>query len=277
MDYFSGLTMTVASALAEDVGGGDLTAGLIDPDKTAAARVISRQPAVICGRPWVDEVLRQVDASALIEWHVEEGEQVDANALLFRLSGRACSLLTAERTMLNFLQVLSGTATRTRHYTSLIDDTNATLLDTRKTIPGLRLAQKYAVKTGGAENHRTGLFDAFLIKENHIQAAGSISAAIQRARDIKADVRIEVEVENQAELEEAIAAAPDWIMLDNFSPKDTAMAVALCQGTGIKLEASGGIENAAELKTIAETGVDYISLGTLTKHCEAIDLSMRFE
>jgi len=277
LDYFSDLTQTVAAALAEDVGDGDLTAGLIDADKDASARVISRQAAVICGRPWVDEVLRQVDRSASIEWLVEEGEQVDANTLLFTLSGPARSLLTAERTMLNFLQVLSGTATRTRHYMALIADTKARLLDTRKTIPGLRLAQKYAVKTGGGENHRIGLFDAFLIKENHIQAAGSISAAISRAREIRAGVRIEVEVENQAELEEAIAAAPDWIMLDNFSPKDMAMAVELCRGTGIKLEASGGIENAEELKAIAATGVDYISLGTLTKHCEAVDLSMRFE
>lgn len=277
MDYFTNLKDTVATALAEDLGGGDITAQLINSDKNAKARVISRQAAIICGRPWVDEVIRQVDSSIEIDWRVTESQQVAPNDTLFTLNGPACSLLTAERTALNFLQTLSGTATRTHYYANLINDTDATLLDTRKTIPGLRLAQKYAVHAGGGENHRIGLFDAFLIKENHIQAAGSITAAIEAARKISSEVRLEVEVENQTELEEAIMAEPDWIMLDNFSPKAMAMAVELCRGTGIRLEASGGIENPEELKTIAATGVDYISLGTLTKHCESIDLSMRFE
>ncbi|MBT3832627.1 MAG: carboxylating nicotinate-nucleotide diphosphorylase [Gammaproteobacteria bacterium] len=277
MDYFHELTQTVNRALDEDIRTGDITASLIDPEKKAHARIVTRQPAVVCGRPWVDEVLRQVDATITPQWHIKDGDQVQAGALLLELTGKAKSLLTAERTALNFLQLLSGTATRTNTYVQMIEGTGATLLDTRKTIPGLRLAQKYAVKTGGAENHRIGLFDAFLIKENHIEAAGSITAAIETARQLQGDLRVEVEVENLEQLGEAIMATPDWIMLDNFTLGDMRKAVDIASNTGIKLEASGGIETSAELKKIASTGVDYISLGALTKHNEAIDLSMRLQ
>ena len=276
MDYLKGIDKTVAAALAEDIGDGDLTAALIDQTTSATATIISRQQAVICGRPWVDEVLRQVDPTLSAEWLVDEGTLVEPNQALLKIEGAARSQLTAERTMLNFLQTLSGTATRTHHYVNLIAGGKTQLLDTRKTIPGLRLAQKYAVKIGGAENHRIGLFDAFLIKENHIEAAGSIAAAIEKARAMKPDARLEVEVENLEELKTAIAAQPDWIMLDNFSLTDMETAVSLATGTGIRLEASGGIEDPDDLQKIAATGVDYISLGALTKHCQAIDLSMRF-
>jgi len=275
MDYFHELTQTVNRALDEDIRTGDVTASLIDPEKKAHARIVTRQPAVVCGRPWVDEVLRQVDATITPQWHIKDGDQVQAGALLLELTGKARSLLTAERTALNFLQLLSGTATRTNTYVQMIEGTGATLLDTRKTIPGLRLAQKYAVKTGGAENHRIGLFDAFLIKENHIAAAGSITAAIGAARRLQGDLRVEVEVESLEQLSEAIIASPDWIMLDNFTLEDLHKAVDMASTTIIKLEASGGIENSEELKKIASTGVDYISIGALTKHHEAIDLSMR--
>lgn len=275
MDYFHELTQTVTRALDEDIRTGDVTASLINPEKKAHAKIITRQPAVICGRPWVDEVLRQVDTKITPNWHIKEGDQVQAGALLLELTGKAKSLLTAERTALNFLQLLSGTATRTNTYVQMIEGTGATLLDTRKTIPGLRLAQKYAVKTGGGENHRIGLFDAFLIKENHIEAAGSIAAAIETARHLQGELRIEVEVESMEQLDEAIMATPDWIMLDNFTLADMRKAVDIASNTGIKLEASGGIETSAELKKIATTGVDYISIGALTKHNEAIDLSMR--
>ena len=277
MDYFHELTQTVNRALDEDIRTGDITASLIDPEKKAHARIVTRQPAVVCGRPWVDEVLRQVDATITPQWHIKDGDQVQAGALLLELTGKARSLLTAERTALNFLQLLSGTATRTNTYVQMIEGTGATLLDTRKTIPGLRLAQKYAVKTGGAENHRIGLFDAFLIKENHIEAAGSITAAIETARQLQGDLRVEVEVESLEQLGEAIMATPDWIMLDNFTLGDMRKAVDIASNTGIKLEASGGIETSAELKKIASTGVDYISIGALTKHNEAIDLSMRLQ
>ncbi|HIE89763.1 MAG TPA: carboxylating nicotinate-nucleotide diphosphorylase [Pseudomonadales bacterium] len=277
MDYFHELTQTVNRALDEDIRTGDVTASLIDPEKKAHARIVTRQPAVVCGRPWVDEVLRQVDATITPQWHIKDGDQVQAGALLLELTGKARSLLTAERTALNFLQLLSGTATRTNTYVQMIEGTGATLLDTRKTIPGLRLAQKYAVKTGGAENHRIGLFDAFLIKENHIEAAGSITAAIETARQLQGDLRVEVEVESLEQLGEAIMATPDWIMLDNFTLGDLRKAVDIASNTGIKLEASGGIETSAELKKIASTGVDYISIGALTKHNEAIDLSMRLQ
>ena len=277
MDYFHKLTQTVSRALEEDIRTGDVTAILVDPEKKAHASIITRQPAVVCGRPWVDEVLRQVDPTIISKWHTKEGDQVLAGDLLLELSGMARSLLTAERTALNFLQLLCGTATRTNTYVQMVEGTRATLLDTRKTVPGLRLAQKYAVKTGGAENHRIGLFDAFLIKENHIAAAGSIAAAIEAARQLQGDLRVEVEVEDLEQMREAIIAKPDWIMLDNFTLIDMRKAVSMASNTGIKLEASGGIETSAELKKIASTGVDYISIGALTKHNEAIDLSMRLQ
>jgi nicotinate-nucleotide pyrophosphorylase (carboxylating) len=275
IDYLETLANTVAAALDEDFKGRDLTAELVDIDESATAEVITRNHAVIAGRPWVDEVFNQIDSDVLLDWCVSEGDQVPANTLVFSVSGSARSLLTAERTALNFLQTLSGTATTTRRYVDLVKHTNVHLLDTRKTLPGLRLAQKYAVKTAGGDNHRIGLFDAFLIKENHIAAAGSIETAINRARHLSPDSRVEVEVENMAEFRAAIDAQPDWIMLDNFSQDDLVQAVR-SNNTNIKLEASGGIEKDSDLVRIAETGVDYISIGALTKHCEATDLSMRF-
>ena len=277
MDYFRDLSENVSSALEEDIRDGDITAQIIDEKTIAVARVISRQSAIICGGPWVEEVARQIDPKLKIEWQVRDGDEVNQNDLLFAVHGKARSILSAERTMLNFLQSLSGTATQTRSYVNLISDTDTTILDTRKTIPGLRLAQKYAVHIGGAVNHRIGLFDAFLIKENHIHAAGSIDSAVSRARIIKPNARIEVEVEDLEQLNEAIAAKPDWIMLDNFNIDDLRTAYNLCNNTGIKLEASGGVENSEDLKSIASTGVHYVSIGALTKHCQAIDLSMRFD
>jgi nicotinate-nucleotide pyrophosphorylase (carboxylating) len=276
INYFETLHETVAAALGEDFKGRDLTAELIDATKTAIAEVITRDRAVIAGRPWVDEVFRQVDKDVILDWHIHEGDLVEPGTLLFTASGNARSLVTSERTALNFLQTLSGTATRTRHYVDLVKHTSVRLLDTRKTIPGLRLAQKYAVKTAGGHNHRTGLFDAYLIKENHISAAGSIAAAVKKARKLSSHHRVEIEVENLEEFRLAIDAGPDWILLDNFRHSDLIEAVASTNDNA-RLEASGGIEQDSDLVRIAETGVDYISIGALTKHCEAIDLSMRFK
>ncbi|MEX0943494.1 MAG: carboxylating nicotinate-nucleotide diphosphorylase [Pseudomonadales bacterium] len=273
-DYLQGLAETVAIALDEDIGSGDITARLILANTRATAEVITRDAAVLCGQPWVDEVFRQVDPDLLSTWFVNDSERADPGTTLFRVSGAARSILTAERTALNFLQTLSGTATRTRHYADLIKHTGTYLLDTRKTLPGLRKAQKYAVNCGGAKNHRMGLYDAFLIKENHIIASGSIAGAINSARSIAPDKRVEIEVENLDEFRQAVDAAPDWIMLDNFSLADLRTAVNAINDT-IKLEASGGIESDQDLLAIAETGVHYISVGALTKHCDAIDLSMR--
>ena len=268
----------VSDALAEDIGSGDVSAALIDPQKSATARVITRQDGVFCGRGWVAETAHQVGARTQTEisinWQVEDGQIVRANELLFELQGPAASLLTAERTMLNFVQLLSGTATKTAHYVALIQHTKTTLLDTRKTLPGLRLAQKYAVTCGGGENHRFGLYDAYLLKENHIAAAGSIRAAVQAARRAHAELPLEVETENLDELREAIAAGADIAMIDNFTLQDSKSAVALAQGK-LKLEASGGIDEKS-ITDIAETGVDYISVGELTKNVEPMDLSMRF-
>ena len=274
-DYFRDLNQIVTFALQEDIGEVDVTAQLIDPDTTAIATIITRQEATICGQPWVNEVFNQVDSDLEINWSVTEGERVTANQELLRLEGTARSLLTAERPALNFLQTLSGTATTTYRYANLIRHTDSRLLDTRKTIPGLRLAQKYAVMCGGGMNHRLGLYDAFLIKENHILACGSIGQAVARAKQLYPEKRVEIEVENLTEFHEAIEARPDWIMLDNFSIADLNKAVASTHEP-IKLEASGGIEKDEDLIAIAETGVDYISVGALTKHCLAIDLSMRF-
>ncbi len=273
-DYFKDLNQTVKFALAEDVGDVDITAELIDSKNTATAEVITREAAVICGQPWVDEVFRQVDPKVKIEWQINEADLVEADQPLLRVSGLVRSILTAERPVLNFLQTLSGTATATHRYAQLISHTNARLLDTRKTIPGLRHAQKYAVSKGGGENHRMGLYDAFLIKENHILACGSINKAINRARQLYPGRRVEVEVENLDEFYKAVEAEPDWIMLDNFPLEDMLKAVASAN-RGIKLEASGGIEEDDDLVSIAETGVDFVSIGALTKHCQAIDLSMR--
>lgn len=270
------VTANVAAALIEDVGDGDITAQLIHADQTARAFVITREDAVLCGRAWVDETLHQVDPTLELEWHAADGDQLVADQHIFSAAGAARSLLTAERTALNFLQLLSATASSAARYAGLVAHTSTTLLDTRKTLPGLRLAQKYAVRCGGCENHRVGLYDAFLIKENHIAAAGSITGAISKARGLYPDRRLEIEVESLAELREAMDGEPDWIMLDNFPLGDLRQAVAE-NNTRIALEASGGIESDADLVAIAETGVNYVSIGALTKHVRAVDLSMQFE
>ena len=265
---------TVALALAEDVGSGDLTAALIPETAQAEATVISREQAILCGAAWFDAVFRQLDPRIAIKWRVTDGDRVEPNQLLCALRGPARALLTGERTALNFLQALSGTATLARQFADTVAGTGATILDTRKTLPGLRLAQKYAVRCGGCRNHRIGLFDAVLIKENHIMAAGSITAAIVAARRLHPGVTVEVEVESLAELEEALAAGPDIVMLDNFDLGTMAEAVRVT-ARRVKLEASGNV-NFNTVRKIAETGVDYISIGGLTKDVRAVDLSMRF-
>ena len=265
----------VALSLREDIGDGDITAQLIPAQKQAAGRVITREQATIAGREWVNEVFRQVDSSVSLEWLVEDGQTVSPDQVLFRMEGTARSLLTAERAALNWLQTLSGVATNCAGYAARVAHTGVRLLDTRKTLPGLRLAQKYAVPGGGCHNHRIGLWDAFLIKENHISACGSIAGAIGEARRIAPGRPVEVETESLTELEQALSAGADIIMLDEFSMEDLNAAVAMNKGRA-KLEASGGI-NANTLVPIAETGVDYISIGALTKDVRAVDLSMRLD
>ena len=269
----------VARALAEDVGSGDLTAALVPAGRTGRATVITRESAVLCGRPWVDEVFRQLDASVRVEWVASEGESVAPDQLLCRLEGPARALLTGERTALNFLQTLSGTATVARRYAAVLDGLRCRVLDTRKTLPGLRRAQKYAVRVGGGANHRMGLYDGILVKENHIMAAGSIAAAVAAARAQGATVPVEVEVETLGELREALDAGADMALLDEFSLDDLRAAVAMNGGHPrgpIKLEASGNV-TFETLRAIAETGVDFVSVGSLTKHVRAIDLSLRFQ
>ena len=263
----------VQQALAEDVGAGDITASLIAPDALASADVITREAGVLCGTAFADETFRQVDPRCSTVWLVADGDLVDAGDTLFRVTGPARALLTAERTALNFLQALSGTATVAKDYADRVAHTDVRLLDTRKTVPGLRLAQKYAVACGGCYNHRIGLFDAFLIKENHIAAAGGIREAILAARHIAADTLIEIEVETLEELDTALSEAPDRIMLDNFPLAALREAVARTAGRA-ELEASGNVTDDT-LVAIAETGVDLISIGALTKHIRALDLSMR--
>lgn len=263
----------VSIALEEDVGSGDLTAGLVPRARRSSADIIVRERAVLCGVDWVTEVFHQVDPSIHIEWMAGDGDQLPPGGQVCRLEGQARSLLTAERTALNFLQTLSACATRAARYVEAVAGTGARILDTRKTIPGLRLAQKYAVTCGGASNHRIGLFDAILIKENHIEAAGSVSAALRRARE-QADVEIEIEVENLEQLGEALDAGARRILLDNFSLEQLLAAVRTNAGRA-RLEASGGVK-LSTVRTIAETGVDDISVGELTKDVRAVDLSMRF-
>ncbi|HMN44074.1 MAG TPA: carboxylating nicotinate-nucleotide diphosphorylase [Povalibacter sp.] len=268
----------IARALAEDVGDGDLTASLIPADKRARATVISREDAVLCGRAWFDAVFRQLDPAIEIRWFATDGDRIAANQKLCELSGSARHLLTGERTALNFLQTLSATATATRAHVDAIAGTNTRVLDTRKTIPGLRLAQKYAVVCGGGVNHRIGLFDAILVKENHIAAAGSIAAAVAQARRIAGQRVVEVEVENLDELRQALATDIDRILIDNFTLEMMREAVAINRrhdNGRVKLEASGNV-SMATIRGIAETGVDFISIGGLTKHVQAVDLSMRF-
>lgn len=269
------IAATVQRALAEDMGSGDLTAALIPVDRQAHGHVLSREQAVLCGSAWFGEVFRQLDDRIRIQWLAQDGEPVRRDQVLCRLRGPARALLSGERTALNFLQTLSGTATVARRYAEAIQGTRAVILDTRKTLPGLRSAQKYAVCCGGASNHRMGLFDGILIKENHIMAAGSITAAVATARHQGNKVPVEVEVENLDQLREALTAGADILLLDNFDPDKLREAVRITAGRA-KLEASGGIDM-AQLRIVAETGVNYVSVGALTKHVRAIDLSMRFE
>lgn len=271
------VTETVARALAEDVGSGDLTAQLIPAERASRASVITREDAVLCGTAWFDEVFRQLDPRVRVVWAASDGDRVRADRALCTLEGSSRALLTGERTALNFLQSLSGTATVTRRYVDAISGTKCRILDTRKTVPGLRLAQKYAVLCGGGTNHRIGLFDAILVKENHIAAAGSIAAAVSEARRLHAKVLLEVEVENLAELQQALDARVDRILLDNFSLDDLRAAVQTTRGhvsSRTELEASGNM-TLERVRSVAETGVDFISVGGLTKHLQAIDLSMR--
>lgn len=270
------LDSTVAVALREDVGGGDLTARLV-PERDAVARIVSREEAVLCGRPYAEAVFRAL-GGVRIDWTAADGDRVQAGQVLCSLRGSARSLLTGERTALNFLQTLSATATAAARYVAAVAGTGCVILDTRKTLPGLRLAQKYAVACGGARNHRIGLYDGILIKENHIAAAGSIAAAVAAARQVQANVPVEVEVETLPQLREALDARADIVMLDDFALADMREAVAVNRAhpAPAKLEASGGVD-LGTVRAIAETGVDFVSVGSITKHVRAIDLSMRFD
>ena len=262
-------------ALAEDVGDGDLTAALLDDRQLATARVIAREDGVLCGTAWFDEVFRQVDPRTEINWLQHDGTPITQNSRLCEIRGTACSLLTAERAALNFLQTLSGTATLVNQYVHAVEGTGVRILDTRKTIPGLRLAQKYAVRCGGGVNHRVGLYDAVLIKENHIRAAGSITRVLQEAFERFPHVGIEIEVESCEELVEALDAGATRVQLDNFSIDELQTAVTLNKGRA-RLEVSGNV-TLENLRQLAETGIDDISIGALTKHLKAFDFSMLFE
>lgn len=267
------LVKQVRTALSEDIGDGDLTAGLIPLSKQMGGSVIARENGVLAGQAWFNGVFQQLDPTVTISWNLDDGDAFITNQTLCTIQGPARSLLTGERTALNFLQLLSAVASRTRRYVDAVAGTNCTILDTRKTIPGLRLAQKYAVRCGGGSNHRMGLFDAILIKENHIASAGSIADAVEAARLTSRSVLVEVEVESSDELRQAISAGADRILLDNFSLSELAAAVAATAGRS-KLEASGGI-TLKTIEPIARTGVDFISIGELTKTIDALDLSMR--
>ena len=271
------LTNSIAAALAEDVGSGDLTAELVPTGQQAKARVISRQACTLSGQPWFDEVFRQLDTGVVCNWLLTEGDQVAPDSVICELHGQARALLTGERSALNFLQLLSGTATAARKYVDAIAGTAAIILDTRKTLPGLRRAQKYAVQCGGAQNHRMGLYDAILIKENHIAAAGSIQAAVTAAGNQASDVLIEVEVESLGQMQQALPSGAHRLLLDNFSISQLSEAVTLRDqhATDVTLEASGGI-TLDNVHAVAETGLDYISIGALTKDVLAIDFSMQF-
>ncbi|MFD2644262.1 carboxylating nicotinate-nucleotide diphosphorylase [Pseudomonas japonica] len=272
-DLTAEIEANVRRALQEDIGSGDITAQLIPAERLAKATIITREDCVIAGTAWVDAVFRQLDPRVAVHWQVQDGERAVVNQALFHLEGPARSLLTGERSALNFLQLLSGVATRAQFLADQVADTQVRLLDTRKTLPGLRLAQKYAVTCGGCHNHRIGLFDAFLIKENHIAASGGIAEAIGAARRIAPGKPVEVEVESLDELQQALNGGADIIMLDELSLDEMREAVRLTAGRA-KLEASGGI-NESTLRVIAETGVDYISIGAMTKDVKAVDLSMR--
>jgi nicotinate-nucleotide pyrophosphorylase (carboxylating) len=274
----SDLAEQVARELREDLGPGDVTAGLVPAQTRARAHVLCRESAVLCGAAWFDETFRQLDPQLQIRWHFRDGARVAPDSILCELEGAARPLLTGERTALNFLQLLSGTASVTQRYVAAVAGTSCRILDTRKTIPGLRSAQKYAVRCGGGTNHRLGLYDMVLIKENHIAAAGSIAAAIAAARHVAPGVRVEVEAETLDQLRQGLDAHADIVLLDNFALEDVRAAVALnrTHSRPLLLECSGGVD-LARLRAIAETGVDYISVGSLTKHLTAIDLSMRID
>ncbi len=265
--------LNTAAALEEDIGSGDLTASLLPADLAAHARVVNREAAVLCGKAWFEACFHALDTNASIRWHAHEGEAIQPGQILCELSGNARALLSAERPALNFLQTLSGTATATRRYADAIKGTGAVVMDTRKTLPGLRLAQKYAVRAGGGANQRVGLFDGILIKENHIAAAGGVAQVMQAAFALDAGVSIQIEVESLDELDQALAAGAKLILLDNFSIGQMREAVALTQGRAV-LEASGNI-TLENIRAVAETGVARISIGSLTKHVRAVDLSMR--
>ena len=274
MELYQLIINQVANALDEDVGSGDISAELIDAEVSLETELLVREDAVLCGCQWFDEVFRQCDEKISTRWHASDGEGITANSVVCEVSGPARGLLTAERSALNFLQTLSGTATLTRTYSDRIKHTRCKILDTRKTIPQLRVAQKYAVLCGGGSNHRIGLFDAFLIKENHLAACGGIANAVTRAREMHPDKFLEVEVENLDQLRQAIDAGVDRALLDNFSPMDMKRAVEF-NDQRIELEASGNIEE-GELQQIADCGVDFISIGALTKNLRAIDFSLRY-
>ncbi|MCP4392558.1 MAG: carboxylating nicotinate-nucleotide diphosphorylase [Gammaproteobacteria bacterium] len=274
MDLYQQIVNQVANALDEDVGSGDISAQLIDASTRLETELLVRENAVLCGIEWFDEVFRQCDAAITTQWHARDGDSISANSVICEVSGPARGLLTAERSALNFLQTLSGTATLTRTYADLIGHTDCRILDTRKTIPQLRLAQKYAVLCGGGCNHRIGLFDAYLIKENHLAATGSIAQAVTRARQMHPDKLLEVEVENLEQLQQALIAGVERALLDNFSLAEMRRAVELTDRR-IELEASGNIDQDSLIE-IAETGVDFVSIGALTKHLRAIDFSLRY-
>ena len=264
----------VRGALEEDIGSGDCTAALVSADGTLETRVISREHAVLAGAAWFDEAFRQLDPAIAIDWQAADGDRLVPDGEVCRMRGPARAILTGERTALNFLQSLSGTATRTRQYVDAVKGTGAVILDTRKTVPGLRLAQKYAVLCGGGSNHRIGLFDAILVKENHISAAGSISAAVEEAKRLYPALLLEVEVETLEQLDEAFEAGAQRVLLDNF-PRERMLEAVRCYKGRIGLEASGGIE-LDTIRGVAETGVDFISTGDITKSVRAVDFSMRF-
>ncbi|MFQ6004575.1 MAG: carboxylating nicotinate-nucleotide diphosphorylase [Woeseia sp.] len=269
----------VADAIAEDLGKGDLTADLVPPEARTSASIVTRENAVMAGRPWADEVYRQLDPAVELEWHYQDGDTITEDAVLCQVTGPARSVLSGERAALNFLQTLSGTATITGAYVTAVKGTKAAILDTRKTVPGLRNAQKYAVRCGGGVNNRMGLFDALLIKENHILSAGGIECAIQAALDTAPDVMLEVEVESLRELRDALKAGAKRLLLDNFTVDELRSAVEVNRAGGFppaELEASGGL-TLDQVRQVAETGVDFVSVGALTKNVRAIDLSLRFD
>ena len=274
----SDLAEQVATALREDIGTGDVTARLVPPAQQARGRVITREDAVLCGAPWVAETYRQLDAGVTVTWSAREGQTVTAGQQLFEVHGNARAVLSGERTAINFLQLLSATATAARQFADAVAGTGCTILDTRKTLPGLRTAQKYAVRCGEASNHRIGLFDQVLIKENHIAAAGSIARAVAAARSEAGGLKVEVEVESLDELQQALSAGADIILLDDFSLEDMRTAVRLTRESRsvARLEASGSM-NLQTVRAVAATGVDYISVGSITKNVRAVDLSMRLE